>query len=208
MGGVQTLALTTARRIALAAQGFGGPRPDRAVTMRDVQRQIDRLGQFQIDSINIVARAHFMPLFSRLGTYPPALLERAAHEPPRRLFEYWGHAASLVDVTLQPALRWKMADAEHTAWRRVVRLREEQPELVEEVLRVVAAQGPLTAREVDAVIGREEQRDRSHWGWNWSGVKTALEWHFSTGQVTSARRNSQFERVYDLPERVDRKSVV
>lgn len=207
--GVQTLSLAAARRTALAAQGFAAPRPTgRDMGLRDVQRQIDRLGQFQIDSINVVARAHFMPLFSRLGAYSPELLERAAHQPPRRMFEYWGHAASLIDVNLQPALRWKMADAERTAWRRVVQLRDEQPHLLEEVLRVVAEQGPLTAREVDGVLGRDEQRDRSHWGWNWSGVKTALEWHFSTGQVTSARRNAQFERVYDLPDRVLPRAVV
>lgn len=200
---MQTITLDTARRMALAAQGFATPRLSRPATMRDVQRQIDQLAQFQIDSINVVTRAHFMPMFSRLGGwYDPALLERAAHRPPRRMFEYWGHAASLIDVRLQPALRWKMADAEHTAWRRVVRLRDEQPDLVEQVLAVIAEHGPLTARGVDEVLERDEQRERSHWGWNWSGVKTALEWHFSTGAVTSARRNAQFERVYDLPERV------
>ncbi len=97
-----------ARRVALAAQGFGRPRPDRAPGMRDLQGMITRLGQFQIDSINVVTRAHFMPLFSRLGPYDVGLLERAAHRAPRRLFEYWGHAASLIDVQLQPPLRFRM----------------------------------------------------------------------------------------------------
>jgi len=90
--------------VALAAQGFGRPRPERTIGIRDIQVVIDRVAQFQIDSINVVTRAHFMPLFSRLGPYDVALLERAAHSPPRRLFEYWGHAASLIDVTLQPQL--------------------------------------------------------------------------------------------------------
>src|SRR5699024_3329070 len=71
-----------ARRIALAAQGFGRPRPDRPVTMRDVQRVIDTVAQFQIDSINVVTRAHHMPLYSRLGPYDTALLDRAAHRAP------------------------------------------------------------------------------------------------------------------------------
>ena len=85
--------------------------------MRDVQATVDRLAQFQIDSINIVARAHYLPLFSRLGPYDPELLHRAAQRAPRRLFEYWGHEASLIDVHLQPALRWRMAAAVEEAWR-------------------------------------------------------------------------------------------
>ena len=84
--------------------------------MRDVQAAVDRLAQFQIDSINVVTRAHFMPLFSRLGPYDPGLLDRAAHRPPRRLFEYWGHAASLIDVTLQPLLRFRMQAGFRDVW--------------------------------------------------------------------------------------------
>ncbi|HET9303616.1 MAG TPA: crosslink repair DNA glycosylase YcaQ family protein, partial [Propionibacteriaceae bacterium] len=94
----EQLSKAEARRIALAAQGFGVPKPQRPLTMRDVQAVTNRLAQFQIDSINVVTRAHFMPLFSRLGPYDQGLLERAAYRWPRRLFEYWGHAASLIDV--------------------------------------------------------------------------------------------------------------
>ena len=85
----ETLRKAEARRIALVAQGFGVPRLERPVTMRDVQAVASRLAQFQIDSINVVTRAQFTPLFSRLGPYDPALLERAAYQAPRRLFEYW-----------------------------------------------------------------------------------------------------------------------
>ena len=88
--------------------------------MRDVQATIDRLAQFQIDSVNIVARAHYLPLFSRLGPYDVELLHRAAQRPPRRLFEYWGHEASLIDVRLQPALRWRMAAAAEQARERLI----------------------------------------------------------------------------------------
>ena len=183
--------------MALAAQGFGRPHPRRP-TMRDVQATIDRLGQFQIDSINIVTRAHFMPLFSRLGAYDPALLERAAHRPPRRLFEYWGHAASLIDVRLQPALRFRMQAGYRDVWGGVERVARENPGLVEQVRADVAERGPVSARQLE----QAEVRDRSSWGWNWSLVKTVLEWLFYVGEVTSAYRNSQFERVYDLPERV------
>ncbi|MDN5803099.1 MAG: winged helix DNA-binding domain-containing protein, partial [Microlunatus sp.] len=116
----ERLSLTEARRVALAAQGFGRPQPVRP-TMRDIQATVNRLAQFQIDSINIVARAHYLPLFSRLGPYDTTLLHRAAERPPRRLFEYWGHEASLIDVTLQPALRWRMAAAADEAWGRIRR---------------------------------------------------------------------------------------
>ena len=194
----ERLTITQARRVALAAQGFGIARPTRPVTMRDLQATVNRLGQFQIDSINVVTRAHFLPLFSRLGAYDPSLLTRAAHQPPRRLFEYWGHAASLIDVQLQPLLRFRMAAGFRDVWAGVERVARANPELVDFVRAEVRARGPISARELEI----EEVRDRSNWGWNWSGVKTVLEWLFYCGDVTSAWRNSQFERVYDLPERV------
>ena len=127
----EQLSRAQARRIALAAQGFGRPRPDRPVSMRDVQATISRLGQFQIDSINVVTRAHYLPLFSRLGNYDPGLLERAAHQPPRRLFEYWGHAASLIDVDLQPLLRFRMQAGFRDVWAGVERVARENAGLVE-----------------------------------------------------------------------------
>ena len=201
---MQRLSLDAARRVALAAQGFDRPRPDRPVTRRDLTRVVSQLGQFQIDSVNVMARAHYLPLYSRLGPYDVRLLDAAGHDAPRRVFEYWGHAASLIDVDLQPALRWKMARAAEDAWHGVVRVRDDHPGLVEHVLRTVTAEGPLTARQIE----HEEQRRRDQWGWNWSSVKTALEWHFWTGRVTSARRTPQFERVYDIPERVLPRRVV
>jgi uncharacterized protein YcaQ len=194
----EQLSKAEAKRIALAAQGFGVLKPQRALTMRDVQAATTRLAQFQIDSINVVTRAHFMPLFSRLGPYDQGLLERAAYRSPRRLFEYWGHAASLIDVSLQPLLRFRMQQGFRDVWAGVERVASENPDLVRFVRDEVAARGPISARDLEIV----EERDRSNWGWNWSRVKTALEWLFYIGEVTSAYRNSQFERVYDLPERV------
>jgi uncharacterized protein len=187
-----------ARRIALAAQGFGVPRLERPVTIRDVQAVTNRLAQFQIDSINVVTRAQFMPLFSRLGPYDPALLERAVYQPPRRVFEYWGHAASLIDISLQPLLRFRMQPGFRDVWTGVERVARENADLIPFVRDEVAARGPISARDLEIA----EQRDRSNWGWNWSRVKTVLEWLFYVGEVTSAYRNTQFERVYDLPERV------
>jgi uncharacterized protein YcaQ len=200
----EKLSRASARRVALAAQGFGRPRPERTIGIRDIQVVIDRVAQFQIDSINVVTRAHFMPLFSRLGPYDVALLERAAHCPPRRLFEYWGHAASLIDVTLQPQLRFRMQAGFRDVWAGVERVARNNPTLVDLVREEVAERGPISARQLEY----QEERTRDNWGWNWSSVKTVMEWLFYTGDITSARRNSQFERVYDLPERVLPKTVL
>jgi uncharacterized protein YcaQ len=172
--------------------------------MRHLQASLERLAQFQIDSVNVVTRAHFLPLFSRLGPYDVSLLDRAAHSPPRRLFEYWGHAASLIDVTLQPLLRFRMRDGYRDVWSGVERVARANPALVDFVRNEVAARGPVSARQLEVA----EVRDRSQWGWNWSAVKTVLEWLFYCGEVTSARRNAQFERVYDLPERVLPRAVL
>jgi len=192
-----------ARRIALSAQGFGRARPGSSssgttVTARHVNSVIDRLGLFQIDSVNVLQRAHYLPLFSRLGEYDPGLLDRAAGRAPRRLFEYWAHEAALVDVRLWPALQWRMRDAS-SMWGGVQQLAEEKPEVVQLVLDDVRARGPLTAREVE-LDGADLAK--KGWGWNWSEAKRALEYLFYTGQVTAARRNNAFERVYDVPERV------
>jgi uncharacterized protein YcaQ len=184
------------RRIALAAQGFGRPSTG-PVTARQLQRVLDQVGQFQIDSVNVCVRAHYVPLFARLGEYDRALLDRAGNAAPRRVFEFWGHAASLIDVNLQPALRFRMAEHQHRPWQAMERIRREQPGLLEKVIGQVAERGPLTAREVE----HDQERTPGGW-WNWSDVKSALEWLFYVGELTSAGRNTQFERRYDLPSRV------
>jgi uncharacterized protein YcaQ len=193
------LTTTQARRIALAAQGFTRPRPglDGEVGSRHVNRIIERLGFFQIDSVNVLARAHYMPLFSRLGPYDQELLHRAASRRPRRLFEYWAHEAALVDVKLWQAFQFRMESGARM-WGSMARIIQDKPEFVAWVLDEVRDKGPLTAREVE----HDAPRDKDNWGWNWSEVKMALEYLFYKGQVTAARRNSAFERVYDLPERV------
>ena len=193
------LTTTQARRIALAAQGFTRPRPglDGEVAARHVNRIIERLGFFQIDSVNVLARAHYMPLFSRLGPYDQELLHRAASRRPRRLFEYWAHEAALVDVKLWQAFQFRMESGARM-WGSMARIIQDKPEFVAWVLDEVRENGPLTAREVE----HDAPRDKDNWGWNWSEVKMALEYLFYKGQVTAARRNSAFERVYDLPERV------
>ncbi|MGZ5366121.1 MAG: winged helix-turn-helix domain-containing protein [Aeromicrobium sp.] len=191
-----TISQLQARRIALAAQGFGKRRPE-MVGSRHLASTIARLGFFQIDSVNVLVRAHYMPMFSRLGPYDPDLLHRAFGRAPRRLFEYWAHEAALVDVSLYTAMRFRMESAARM-WGNMVQVAREQPELVAWVLEEVRERGPLTAREIE----HDVSRTKDGWGWNWSIVKSALEYLFYKGEVTSAGRNSAFERVYDLPERV------
>lgn len=172
--------------------------------MRHVQQVIDTVGQFQIDSVNVAVRAHYMPLFSRLGSYDVALLDRAAGRAPRRLFEYWAHAACLVDVNLQPALRMAMRRRQGAERKAVDRILAAKPELLDRVLADVDRSGPLTARQ----IKNDEVRTKESWGWNWSEAKYLLEYLFDSGIVGVASRNSAFERLYDLNERVLPKQVL
>jgi uncharacterized protein YcaQ len=192
------LTLTQARRVALAAQGFADRAPAGEPGRRHLRRVLERTGLLQIDSVNVVQRAHYLPAYSRLGPYDPAQLDRLAYRRPRELFEYWAHEASLVPVHLHPMLRWRMSSG--AAWGRMVRIAREQPDLVRRVLEEIRAKGPLSAAEVEGDLAGPRRKD--HWGWNWSDTKTAIEWLFYSGEVSVAHRNSSFARVYDVPERI------
>src|SRR5919106_4839555 len=196
-----SLSAAEARRVALAAQGFADGRGERPADGWGLGRVLDRVGLVQIDSVNVLVRAHYLPLFSRLGPYDPAVLDRASQRAPRRLFEYWGHEASLLPVALQPLLRWRMKRAADDAWGGIRRINHERPELIEQVLDVVRERGPIAAGEVE-----ERPRRTGPW-WDWSDVKRALEFLFWSGRITSARRRG-FERLYDLPERVLPRDVI
>jgi uncharacterized protein YcaQ len=195
------LSAAQARRIALAAQGFADPRPTGRVDARHIRRVLAKVGILQIDSVNVFCRTHYLPVFARLGPYSRDLLDKlTAHTagPVRReLFEYWAHEASLVPVELQPLLRWRMARAESDPWPGVRRIATEKPQLLEDILQLIKDTGPIRAS--DTGIPRIEARPGHMW--NWHDGKIALEYLFYAGRVTAARRVN-FERLYDLPERV------
>src|SRR5687767_12868147 len=187
------LSAREARAIAIAAQGLAAPRPARA-DGDALRAMIARLSVVQMDSVNVLARSHYLPAWSRLGAYDTAAFDRLSHESPRELFEYWGHEASLLPVELQPHLRWRMARAGDEAWRRIREMKRRRT-FVSRVLAEVRERGPIRAGEIET-----KERRRAGW-WEWSEVKIAIEWLFWSGQVTSARRRG-FERLYDVPERV------
>ena len=193
-----------ARRIALAAQGFGTPRPEGPVAKRQILKLIERLGVVQIDSVNVVSRTHYLPAFSRLGAYPRALLEEVAWGKPRPLFEYWAHEASLLPLSRQPLFRWRMQDARDGVgiWKGVARFRRERADFVERVLNEIATRGPLSASELE--MGHKGE---GGW-WGWSDAKRAVEGLFWTGELTTATRRGTFERVYGLPEKVLPKAIM
>jgi uncharacterized protein len=192
---MQTLSLRQARAIALSAQGLAEPRRAR-VDRGALLELVDRLGVVQLDSVNVLARSHYLPAWSRLGAYTPSDLDALSHDAPRAVFEYWGHEASLLPVALQPLLRWRMDRAKDDAWRHVREMRRKKS-LVARVLDAVRERGPLRVAE----LGIESRTKREPGWWAWNEVKVAIEWLFWSGQVTSARRRG-FERLYDLPERV------
>ena len=196
------------RRIAIVAQGFTDPRPAPGeATMRHVQRVIDRVGIIQIDSVNVLTRSQYLPLFSRLGPYDTALLDRARDVGPRRLVEYWAHEASLIPPQTWPLLNFRMKRALSDSWGGMQRVALEHPELVQAVFAEVTARGPLTSRQLEFALEHDLPRDKTEWGWNWSLVKAAVEHLFWAGRISSAGRTSQFERRYASLERVFPKAI-
>jgi uncharacterized protein len=194
------LSADEARRIALAAQAFANPRPTARPDRRHLRRVIAQIGVLQIDSVNVLVRSHYLPLFSRLGAYAPDILDRLWLGPAadRELFEYWGHMASLMPVEMHPLLRWRMAamaanHRDRDTW--VGKLNRSRPGFMQAALDEITERGPLSAREISGAGA-----SRGGW-WGWSDGKRAVEALFASGKVATAGRRG-FERVYDLTERV------
>jgi uncharacterized protein len=192
----QILSIAEARRIALAAQLFV-PAPAAPTNAPALGKIVHRLGAVQIDSVNVLVRSHYLPVYSRCGSYAPELLERAAYDGSRSLFEYWGHEASFLPIELYPLFRWRMERARNGegTWKRMRRYATSHKDLVSAALEQIRERGALGASEL-ADCGKS----KGSW-WGWSQGKEIMEWLFWTGEVTTARRRN-FERLYDLTERV------
>ncbi|HEX3781582.1 MAG TPA: crosslink repair DNA glycosylase YcaQ family protein [Pseudonocardiaceae bacterium] len=203
---VRNLSADVARRIALAAQGFADPRPSGPPGRRQLSRVLSHTQLLQLDSVNVAVRAHYMPLFSRLGPYSPTLLEEAAWSPsarrPRLLVEYWAHVASLIPVADWPLFRERMRRYAEGSQRYYESVRGNNA-LIEDVLAVVKQLGPISAGPIEdqlGVGGDKAAHAKGGW-WNRSEVKRTCEYLFAIGELTTGTRRG-FERLYDLTERV------
>ena len=199
---MDTMSVAAARRMALAAQGFADARPAVA-TRRHLRRVLSRVQLIQLDSVNVAVRAHYVPLFSRLGAYERTLIDEAAWShsarKPRLLVETWAHEASLVPVQDWPLLRSRAR--RNGWWRHYQPILDRSPQLVDDILAVVKELGPVGAGRIEReVLGEPAQRGKGPW-WDRSEVKKICEYLFGVGQLTTGTRRS-FERLYDLTERV------
>jgi hypothetical protein len=184
-----------ARRIAIHAQGLSRRRRHPAPTARHLKRLASDLGVIQIDSVNVLARTHYLPAFSRLGAYQREDLEREAWGRKPSLFEYWGHECSLLPIASQPLFRWRMDRARAgDTWTGLAGFARERRDYIDAVLARIEREGPLTGGDF------AEGPRRAGW-WEWSHGKRALEWLFWAGFISTRTRRG-FERVYDLTERV------
>ncbi|MGV0805251.1 winged helix-turn-helix domain-containing protein [Mycolicibacterium setense] len=197
-----TLTTAQARRIAVAAQGFREPKPRGAVSRAHLRRLISRIQVLQLDSVSVAVRAHYAPVFSRLGPYDRDTLDRAAWShsarSPRLLVEYWAHEAALMAVEDWPLMRWRMREYTHGRWgTEIVR---KNPKLAEDIVAAVAELGPSTAGQIEAHLEAAPRGRKGPW-WDRSETKWVAEALWSSGVLTTATRVG-FARHYDLTERV------
>lgn len=189
---VESVSSAQARRIALAAQGFGRPRGP--VGTRQLNLALQRLAVLQLDSVNVFERSHYLPLFARLGSYDKTLLDRLTFQRRSDYVEYWAHQASVVPVSDWPLFGWRRrfyreVKPSYVQWAR------EHPDMLDFLKGELAEKGPLSAGQVE-----HEKTERTGPWWGWSDVKTGLEVLFDRGEVVASHRKN-FERYYDLPER-------
>jgi uncharacterized protein YcaQ len=189
-----TISAASARRIALAAQGFGRPRPE-AVGTRQLNGVMRRLGLLQLDSVNVLERSHYLPVFARLGGYDKALLDRLTFTGKAPYVEYWAHEAALIPLDDWPLFRWRMQHYVDWFARHDDRLAGHR-DVLDRLRGELAANGPMPASRFERLVARQ----RGTW-WDWDEVKQGLERMFRVGELVSAGR-AGFERVYALPEQV------
>ncbi|MDT5356627.1 MAG: uncharacterized protein QOJ56_5159 [Mycobacterium sp.] len=192
-----------ARRIAVAAQGFNEPRAQGALTRAYLRRLISRIQVLQLDSVSIAVRAHYAPVFSRLGPYDRDVLDQAAWahsaRSPRLLVEYWAHEAALMAVDDWPLMRWRMRQYRHGRWG--THIVKANPQLADKILAAVAEIGPSTAGQIEEHLSTAPRGPRGNWWGSRSDTKWVAEALFASGALTTATRVG-FARHYDLAERV------
>jgi uncharacterized protein YcaQ len=197
-----TLSAAQARRIVVAAQGLAEPKPQGAVTRAHLRRLIARIQVLQMDSVSVTVRAHYAPVFSRLGPYDRDILDRAAWshsaKAPRLLVEYWAHEAALMAVEDWPLLRWRMREYTHGRWG--THIVKKNPRLADDIVAAVKELGPSTAGQLEAHLGAEQRGKKGPW-WDRSDTKWVTEALFAAGVLTTATRVG-FARHYDLTENV------
>lgn len=189
---VTRISIVSARRMALAAQGFDKPRPTGRIDVRHFRRVMDAVKIVQLDSVNVISRAHYLPFFARLGSYDRQALDRWLWRSGE-VFEYWAHEASITAIEHRPMLAHRMKGGWH--WPGIEEMLRTHGEMMEQILHFVERNGPTKVGDLD-----HHERTGDSW-WGWSDAKRALEYLFLTGRLT-ARDRPGFQRVYDLPSRV------
>ena len=195
------LSIAEARRIALAAQGFDRPRPAAAADIRHIRRVINELGVLQLDFVNVLVPAHYLVVYSRLGPYPRQRFDHLVYGR-REFTEQWAHEASIV-----PAGHWPLLAHRRAAFRPYqnspTRQLPDHQEYLRQALQIVRDKGPVTARDLPPAAGASAPGpERKAGDWHRSVQRSALEYHFGFGNVAVASRLPNFQRQYDLPERV------
>lgn len=189
---MRTLRPDQARRIALGAQGLDRARPEGSVDVRHLRQVLDTIHVVQLDSVNVLARAHYLPFFSRLGPYATDRLDRFLWRD-REAFEYLGHAASVMPMRLHPLLRHRMRQPDRGA---LERLERERPGYLHQTLELVRDRGPVSISDFD-----DDGRRGGGW-WDWGHARIALECLYVRGDLAIDHRDGQFTLHYDLRERV------
>ncbi|AWB88006.1 winged helix-turn-helix domain-containing protein [Mycetocola zhujimingii] len=195
-----SLSPSLARRIALAAQGFGRPRPA-VVGTRQLNAAIERAEVLQIDSVNVFERSHYLPLFARLGAYDKQALDRLTFRPGRYI-EYWGHEATVMPVESWPLFRWRMDAFRARSLTDPDSWANANGPFLDWLRCELADKGPLAASEIE----HDANRRTGPW-WGWSDVKIGLETLFRWGEIVSAGR-SGFERRYALATQILPQSIL
>ena len=187
----EQISLKDARMLALAGQGLL-----KSTAPKTVLETIDTLGVLQIDSVNVFERAHYMPLFSRLGAYDKAELDNLHGGKNPALIEYWAHEASFVRTEHYPLFGYRMEKNQRGSRTSYERWADDNREFLEWIKNEIRTRGPLSSADFE----HERAVRKGSW-WGWSDVKRALEYMFMYGEVVSGGRES-FSRLYALPEQV------